>query len=67
MSGSQRKSTYTPAPTRMTIYDVQQLARLFKDLLDDSPLKWCIFAAGIAAVCDMCHLLWLAARFVFKF
>lgn len=68
MSASPRKNTsYTPAPTRMTIDDVQQLAHLFKDLLDDSPLKWCIIAAGLAAVCDMVHLLWLAARFIFKF
>jgi hypothetical protein len=51
----------------MTIDDVQQLAHLFKDLLDDSPLKWCIIAAGLAAVCDMGHLVWLAARFIFKF
>jgi len=67
MSASQRKGTYTPAPTRMTIDDVQQLARLFKDLIDGSPLKWCIIAAGIAAVCDMLHLAWLAARFIVKF
>jgi hypothetical protein len=51
----------------MTIDDVQQLARLFKDLIDGSPLKWCIIAAGIAAVCDMLHLAWLAARFIVKF
>jgi hypothetical protein len=51
----------------MTIDDVQQMAKLFKDLIDDSPLKWCIIAAGFAAVCDMGHLAWLAARFFAKF
>lgn len=69
MSASPRNNGYTPAPkpTRMTIDDVQQLAALFKGLIDGSPLKWCIIAAGISAVCDMVHLTWLAARFIFKF
>jgi hypothetical protein len=51
----------------MTIDDVQQLGRFFKDLIDSSSLKWWIIAAGLGAVIEALHVLWLAARYILKF
>ena len=67
MSAIKRTTPYTPAPTRMTIDDVQQLGRFFKDLIDSSSLKWWIIAAGLGAVIEALHVLWLAARYILKF
>jgi len=39
----------------------------FFALFERSSIKWVIYAAGIAAVLDILHTLFLAARFLFRF
>ena len=48
----------------MTLDDVERLLRIFEKY---SSLKWCVIAAGLAAVTDMGHIVWLASRYLLKF
>lgn len=47
---------YVPAPARepasFTIAEMKELGDYFKGLFDDSPIRWAIYAAGVAAVLD---------------
>lgn len=51
----------------MTVEEFQQLGHFFKELIDSSALMWWIIAAGVGAVIEALHVLWLAARFLLKF
>ena len=66
MSANRRNgSGFNPSsePSKLTIDDVAKL----KKVLSDSGLSKWIIMAGIGAVLESLHILWLAARFVFKF
>lgn len=45
----------------------KDLANHLKDLLRDSGLKFWIVAAGLGAIAEIVRIVWLAARFAFKF
>jgi hypothetical protein len=60
-----RGSGYTPA--RMTVSEFEQFADLVKKLVNDSGLKWWIIAAGVGALFEAGHIIWLAARYFLKF
>lgn len=53
-----------PTKTKMTIEDFEQLAGVFKRLVDDSGLKWWIILAGMGALVDILHTIWLAIRYL---
>jgi hypothetical protein len=58
---------YAPAgEPRLTVSQYQSMGLFFKQLMD-SPLKWAIIAAGIGAVIEGLHVLWLAARYLGRF
>lgn len=63
--GGKRGGGYTPA--RMTVSEFEQFADVVKKLVNDSGLKWWIIAAGVGAIFEACHIVWLAARYLFKF
>ena len=48
---------YTPVsrPTKLTLDDIQK----FKELFEDSNLKWWIMAAGIGGLAELAHVSWL--------
>ncbi len=57
------KKGYSPAkPSKFTLADFQG----FKELIEASPLKWWVIAAGIGGALDGLHVLWLAARFLYR-
>jgi len=56
-----------PEPTRLTIDELQKLGVFFKQLIDSSNLRWAVVAAGIAAILEIFHIGWLAARYIFRF
>jgi len=57
------KGSYSPArPSRFTLKDLQD----FKQLIEASPLKWFVIAAGIGGALEGLHVLWLAARFLYR-
>lgn len=57
----------TPARSRLTIQEFQDVANFFKDFLGDNPvIKWSIIAAGIGGIFEALHILWLFYRFVFR-
>jgi hypothetical protein len=58
------RSSYTPA--RMTVSEFEQFAEVIKKLVNDSGLKWWIIAAGIGAIAETLHILWLAASYLAK-
>jgi hypothetical protein len=64
-SGARRnRPTYTPA---LTPDDFERWAKIIKQLVSDSGLKWWIIAAGVGAVVETLHIVWLAARYLLKF
>jgi hypothetical protein len=70
MSQSKRTSGYSPAPaepSRLTFEEFQQFARLFRELIEGSQLKWWIIAAGVGGLAETIHLAWRALRYVFRF
>jgi hypothetical protein len=59
---------YTIArPRKYELDELQQINELFKLLGDAKLVKWSILAAGVAAVCDIIHLGFLALKFILKF
>jgi hypothetical protein len=68
-SGGKNNRSYTPAdpppppPARLTVDEI----RGFKQALEDSKLAWAIYAAGLAAILDILHIIWLGFRFALKF
>jgi len=57
----------TVEPTKLTLEEIDKFAGIIKRLLDDSGLKWAIIGAGVGGFAEVLHLIWLAARYVFKF
>jgi hypothetical protein len=58
---------FNPAPATFTIDELERLGAFFQKLIAESKLRWAIVAAGIAAILEIVHLCWLAARFLLKF
>ena len=61
---------YRPAgrPAKLTIDEFQQFGHVFKELLAESPaIKWSVYAAGVGGLLETLHIVWLAARWWFKF
>lgn len=55
------KRAYSPAkPTKFTLADFQG----FKELIEASPLKWWVIAAGIGGMLEGLHILWLFLKFI---
>lgn len=53
---------------KLTVDEIDKFAQVIKKLVDSSPLiKWAIIAAGVGAIIDSVHILWLAARYVLRF
>ncbi len=48
----------------MTAAEFQDLGNFFQKLNDSKTLKWWAIAAGIGAVLDGLHVLWLAFRYL---
>ena len=69
MSGkSKDHGGFNPAPN--TAYTLEELARIqdfFTRLIKESNLRWAVVAAGIAAILEIIHLVWLASRYFLKF
>jgi hypothetical protein len=58
---SDQKGRYSPAkPSKFTLADIQG----FKELIEASPLKWWIIAAGIGGALEGLHILWLFFKFL---
>jgi hypothetical protein len=56
---------FAPArTTRLSVRDLESLFSLFKQLNENATIKWCIYAAGAAALLDIVHNLVLAIAFV---
>jgi hypothetical protein len=59
------KKGYRPAkPPRLTPAEFQDLGHLFQKLSDSKPLRAWIVAAGIGAILEGVHVVWLAGRFL---
>jgi hypothetical protein len=57
-----------PEPARMTAEEFQKIGNYFRDLLADNPfIKAMIIAAGIGGALEGAHIIWLFARYVFRF
>jgi hypothetical protein len=55
---------YSPArPSKFTVQDIQAL----KELIEATPLKWWIVAAGAGCIREAMQIVWLAFRFAFRF
>ena len=59
---SRRRATRQRSRRSSTLADFQG----FKELIEASPLKWWVIAAGIGGALDGLHVLWLAARFLYR-
>jgi hypothetical protein len=64
----------TRRPATFTIDEMKAISELntkqandFYALFERSSIKWVIYAAGLAAVLDILHTVFLALRFVFRF
>jgi len=57
----------TPYSPGLSISDFQKMSEIFKAWADGSNLKWWVIAAGIGAILEGLHILWLAVRYVFRF
>ncbi len=55
------------SPTRLTFDEFQQFAKLFKQLIEGSHLKWWIILAGTGGLAEALHIVWLALRWIFRF
>ncbi len=62
-----KRTAYSHKPARMTIDEIQQLGDVFKKLIDSTGLKFWIIAAGLGAILEGFHVIWLAARYIFRF
>jgi hypothetical protein len=47
-------------------FDMKHLKDFF-EFFESRTVKWVVYAAGTAAVLDIAHTLFLAARFLFRF
>lgn len=66
MSTSKRRSAGFNPPSEPTRFSVDELSQLKKVLSDSGLSKW-IIAAGVGAILEGLHIIWLAARYIFKF
>jgi len=62
-----RKRRTPYSPTSLSIDDFQKISEIFKAWIDSSNLKWWIIAAGVGAVLEALHIIWLAARYIIRF
>ncbi|MFZ0314206.1 MAG: hypothetical protein WAL85_15980 [Candidatus Korobacteraceae bacterium] len=64
---SAKKGGFNPAGM-VSLDDVERMGNFFKNLLKDSPgIRLSIYAAGVAAVLEILHIIWLAFRFLMGF
>jgi hypothetical protein len=66
-SPSVPKRRSTPYSPGYSLDDFQKMSEIFKSWVDDTKLKWWIIAAGVGAILESLHIVWLAARYVFRF
>jgi hypothetical protein len=67
---SNRKPQYHPAKpdgVQLTIQQFAEFADVIQKLIRGSPLKWAIIAAGVGAIAELLHILWLALRYILHF
>jgi hypothetical protein len=57
----------TPYSPGVSMDDIQKMSEIFKSWVDTSNLKWWIIAAGVGAIVETFHIIWLGFRFAFKF
>lgn len=56
---------YTPAkPSKLTPAEFRELGVFFKELIESTSLAKWVIAAGVGAILEGLHILWLAARFL---
>jgi hypothetical protein len=70
MSGNKKEVGYTvptPETPRLTPGEYQDMALFFKDFIEKTRLAKWIIAAGIGALLEGVHIVWLALRFFLKF
>jgi hypothetical protein len=49
----------------LTANEFQQISEIFKAWVDSSNIKWAIIAAGVGAILESLHILWLAFWWIF--
>lgn len=54
-----------PKPGKFTISEVIEFGNYFRQLLESTSLKWWIIAAGVGAIFETLHILWLAGVWVY--
>jgi hypothetical protein len=52
---------------QLSISDLERILTLFERLTNNPTIKWSIYAAGVGAVLETLHIIWLAARYLVKF
>lgn len=59
---------YTPPPrsSRIAVEDVKSLLEVFLKVSNGTTIKWCIYAAGIAACLDILRTLGIAMIYIAK-
>jgi hypothetical protein len=56
-----KQGPYTPArPSKFTLQDIQA----FKQMIEETPLKWWVIAAGLGGGLEALHILWLFVKFL---
>lgn len=60
---------YTPSkrPTKLTLEEMKDVAEFFRELFRDSWLPMWIVIAGVGALLEGLHILWLLLRYVARF
>ncbi len=66
MSANRRRPAGFNQPSEPTRFSVDDLSQL-KQVLNDSGLSKWIIAAGLGAILEGLHIIWLAARYLLKF
>lgn len=66
-SDADEQSSYTPAKvpsksSRLTLDEMKDVTEHFKKLFEDSSLAWWIRLAGLGAVAEALHIVWLLLR-----
>ena len=57
----------TVEPTKLTLEEFDKFAGIITKLISDSGIRWAIIAAGIGAIFETVHIIWLALRWFLKF
>ncbi len=64
LGGGARKRGGAYQPPRLTPDEFQRISEIFRSWVDSSNLKWWIIAAGVGAILDALHTVWLAVRYL---